>query len=174
MVQISKIILQETHPYRPIHFVEFPEQPLPLLASLMTKIKILWISVRRQHLSLVTALLQQQISEQPIGRRNCIVISSILCLQLINRAIVLIVRQLDDQSIFSGYAYSFTQEPENIHIMRKWEGDDPGINNQKTPTILLLTPNKVGTKICNKRYFHTYISFYMAHMNHWIKRPFFI
>ena len=27
--------------------------------------------------------------------------------------------------------------------MRKWEGDDPGINNQKTPTILLLTPNKV-------------------------------
>ena len=44
---------------------------------------------------------------------------------------------------FSGYAYSFTQEPENIHIMRKWEGDDPGINNQKTPTILLLTPNKV-------------------------------
>ena len=44
----------------------------------------------------------------------------------------------------SGYAYSFTQEPENIHIMRKWEGDDPGINNQKTPTILLLTPNKVS------------------------------
>ena len=43
----------------------------------------------------------------------------------------------------SGYAYSFTHEPENIHIMRKWEGDDPGINNQKTPTILLLTPNKV-------------------------------
>ena len=72
--------------------------------------------------------------------------------------IVIIVRQLDDQSIFSGYAYSFTQEPENIHIMRKWEGDDPGINNQKTPTILLLTPNKVGTKICDtKRFLHTYI-----------------
>ena len=59
---------------------------------------------------------------------------------------------------FSGYAYSFTQEPENIHIMRKWEGDDPGINNQKTPTILLLTPNKVGTKICNtKRILPIYI-----------------
>ena len=57
---------------------------------------------------------------------------------------------------FSGYAYSFTQEPENIHIMRKWEGDDPGINNQKTPTILLLTPNKVGTKICDKNIF-TYL-----------------
>ena len=153
MVQISKIILQETHPYRPIHFVEFPEQPLPLSVSFMTKIKILWISVRMQHHSLVTGLLQQQILERRIGRRNCIVVSPILCLQLI---IVIIVRQLDDQSIFSGYAYSFTQEPENIHIMRKWEGDDPGINNQKTPTILLLTPNKVGTKICDKNIF-TYL-----------------
>ena len=66
---------------------------------------------------------------------------------------------------FSGYAYSFTQEPENIHIMRKWEGDDPGINNQKTPTILLLTPNKVGTKICDtKRFLHTYI-FYAWYQN---------
>ena len=26
--------------------------------------------------------------------------------------------------------------------MRKWEGDDPGINNQKTPTVLLLTPDQ--------------------------------
>ena len=59
---------------------------------------------------------------------------------------------------FSGYAYSFTQEPENIHIMRKWEGDDPGINNQKTPTILLLTPNKVrSTKICNTKRFPTHL-----------------
>ena len=33
--------------------------------------------------------------------------------------------------------------------MRKWEGDDPGINNQKTPTILLLTPNKVAMFISN-------------------------
>ena len=83
------------------------------------------------------------------------------------------MRRLDDQSIFSGYAYSFTQEPENIHIMRKWEGDDPGINNQKTPTILLLTPNKVGTKICNKRYFHTYI-FLHGPYESLDKKPFFI
>ena len=27
---------------------------------------------------------------------------------------------------FSGYAYSFTADPDNIHMMRKWEGDDPG------------------------------------------------
>ena len=69
------------------------------------------------------------------------VISISLFLQNVIRVI------LNNQSkicyCISGYAYSFTQEPENIHIMRKWEGDDPGINNQKTPTILLLTPNKV-------------------------------
>ena len=60
---------------------------------------------------------------------------------------------------FSGYAYSFTQEPENIHIMRKWEGDDPGINNQKTPTILLLTPNKVcSAKTCNTKKFSTHFT----------------
>ena len=27
---------------------------------------------------------------------------------------------------YSGYAYSFTVDHEDIHIMRKWEGDDPG------------------------------------------------
>ena len=43
---------------------------------------------------------------------------------------------------YSGYAYSFTADQEDIHIMRKWEGDDPGINNQKTPTVLLLTPEQ--------------------------------
>ena len=43
---------------------------------------------------------------------------------------------------YSGYAYSFTSNPDEIHIMRKWEGDDPGINNQKTPTVLLLTPDQ--------------------------------
>ena len=85
------------------------------------------------------------------------------------------MRRLDDQSICSGYAYSFTQEPENIHIMRKWEGDDPGINNQKTPTILLLTPNKVGTKIRNEKEFYIftyYPKINMAHIHHRIKKPF--
>eukprot|EP00096_Caligus_rogercresseyi_P010141 TRINITY_DN3593_c0_g1_i1.p1 TRINITY_DN3593_c0_g1~~TRINITY_DN3593_c0_g1_i1.p1 ORF type:complete len:244 (+),score=44.63 TRINITY_DN3593_c0_g1_i1:62-793(+) len=53
-----------------------------------------------------------------------------------------IVVAIDFGTAYSGYAYSFTRDPENIHIMRKWEGDDPGMNNQKTPTILLLTPEK--------------------------------
>ena len=43
---------------------------------------------------------------------------------------------------YSGYAYSFTANQDDIYIMRKWEGDDPGINNQKTPTVLLLTPEQ--------------------------------
>ena len=51
-----------------------------------------------------------------------------------------IVVAVDFGTTYSGYAYSFTSEPDNVHIMRKWEGDDPGMNNQKTPTILLLNP----------------------------------
>ncbi|CAB1345608.1 unnamed protein product, partial [Coregonus sp. 'balchen'] len=40
----------------------------------------------------------------------------------------------------NGYAFSFTQDPEAIHMMRRWEGGDPGVANQKSPTSLLLTP----------------------------------
>jgi len=52
---------------------------------------------------------------------------------------------------FSGYAFSFTHESStsasptsrsgaSIHMMSKWEGCDPGIINQKTPSTVLLTP----------------------------------
>ena len=50
---------------------------------------------------------------------------------------------IDFGTTYSGYAYAFTHDPDNVSIMRKWEGDDPGMNNQKTPTILLLTPEQV-------------------------------
>ena len=33
-----------------------------------------------------------------------------------------VVVAIDFGTTFSGYAYSFTHDPENIHIMRKWEG----------------------------------------------------
>nr|CAD7428590.1 unnamed protein product [Timema monikensis] len=53
----------------------------------------------------------------------------------------LVVVAIDIGTTYSGYAFSFTRDPEqNIHMMRKWEGGDPGLNNQKTPTTLLLTP----------------------------------
>ncbi|XP_023335807.1 heat shock 70 kDa protein 12A [Eurytemora carolleeae] len=53
-----------------------------------------------------------------------------------------VVVAIDFGTTYSGYAYSFTDTPDTIQIMRKWEGDDPGINNQKTPTVLLLSPDK--------------------------------
>ena len=52
-----------------------------------------------------------------------------------------VVVAIDFGTTYSGYAYSLPEDPDNIHVMRKWEGDDPGINNQKTPTVLLLTPD---------------------------------
>nr|CAD7199904.1 unnamed protein product [Timema douglasi] len=53
----------------------------------------------------------------------------------------LVVVAIDIGTTYSGYAFSFTRDPEQrIHMMRKWEGGDPGLNNQKTPTTLLLTP----------------------------------
>ena len=40
------------------------------------------------------------------------------------------------------FVLSFTRDPGHVHIMRKWEGDDPGMSNQKTPTALLLSPQR--------------------------------
>uniref|UniRef100_A0A8D1F1D1 Heat shock 70 kDa protein 12A n=1 Tax=Sus scrofa TaxID=9823 RepID=A0A8D1F1D1_PIG len=54
----------------------------------------------------------------------------------------LVVVAVDFGTTSSGYAYSFTKEPECIHVMRRWEGGDPGVSNQKTPTTILLTPER--------------------------------
>ncbi|XP_030309306.1 heat shock 70 kDa protein 12A [Calypte anna] len=56
--------------------------------------------------------------------------------------IFLVVVAIDFGTTSSGYAYSFTKEPECIHVMRRWEGGDPGVSNQKTPTTILLTPER--------------------------------
>ncbi|XP_036449684.1 heat shock 70 kDa protein 12A isoform X3 [Colossoma macropomum] len=53
-----------------------------------------------------------------------------------------VVVAIDFGTTSSGYAYAFTKEPECIHTMRRWEGGDPGVSNQKTPTTILLTPEK--------------------------------
>ncbi|XP_063598822.1 uncharacterized protein LOC134775279 isoform X2 [Penaeus indicus] len=52
-----------------------------------------------------------------------------------------VVVAIDFGTTYSGYAFSFTRDPENVHMMKKWEGGDPGVQNQKTPTIVLLTPD---------------------------------
>ncbi|KAK3094819.1 hypothetical protein FSP39_006636 [Pinctada imbricata] len=51
-----------------------------------------------------------------------------------------VVVAIDFGTTYSGYAFSFTSDPDGIHMMRKWEGGDPGVINQKTPTTVLLTP----------------------------------
>ncbi|XP_072493149.1 heat shock 70 kDa protein 12B isoform X1 [Notamacropus eugenii] len=51
-----------------------------------------------------------------------------------------VVVAIDFGTTSSGYAFSFANDPESIHMMRKWEGGDPGVAHQKTPTSLLLTP----------------------------------
>lgn len=76
-----------------------------------------------------------------------------------------VVVAIDFGTTSSGYAFSFTQDSEAIHMMRcppphaslisavtrdltkssdrnrRWEGGDPGVANQKSPTSLLLTPD---------------------------------
>ena len=53
----------------------------------------------------------------------------------------LVVVAIDFGTTFSGYAFSFTRDASSIHMMRRWEGGDPGVTNQKTPTTLLLKPD---------------------------------
>ncbi|KAK3563571.1 hypothetical protein QTP86_030979 [Hemibagrus guttatus] len=53
-----------------------------------------------------------------------------------------VVVAIDFGTTSSGYAYAFTKEAECIHTMRRWEGGDPGVSNQKTPTTILLTPDR--------------------------------
>jgi len=53
----------------------------------------------------------------------------------------LVVVAIDFGTTFSGYAFSFTRDASSVHMMRRWEGGDPGVTNQKTPTTLLLKPD---------------------------------
>uniref|UniRef100_A0A671TXM9 Heat shock protein 12B n=1 Tax=Sparus aurata TaxID=8175 RepID=A0A671TXM9_SPAAU len=52
-----------------------------------------------------------------------------------------VVVAIDFGTTSSGYAFSFTQDSEAIHMMKRWEGGDPGVANQKSPTCLLLAPD---------------------------------
>jgi len=53
----------------------------------------------------------------------------------------MVVVAIDFGTTFSGYAFSFVRDTaRSVYVMRKWEGGDAGLMNQKTPTVLLLTP----------------------------------
>ncbi|KAM9365993.1 heat shock 70 kDa protein 12A isoform 2-T2 [Pholidichthys leucotaenia] len=62
--------------------------------------------------------------------------------QMPSGPLFVVVVAIDFGTTSSGYAYAFTKEPECIHTMRRWEGGDPGVSNQKTPTTILLTPDR--------------------------------
>jgi len=52
-----------------------------------------------------------------------------------------VVVAVDFGTALSGYAFAFVRDPcRAIHMMRRWDGGDPGVINQKTPTTLLLDP----------------------------------
>ncbi|XP_050700037.1 heat shock 70 kDa protein 12A-like isoform X2 [Eriocheir sinensis] len=53
-----------------------------------------------------------------------------------------VVVAIDFGTTYSGYAFSFTSDPDSVHMMKQWQGGDPGVLNQKTPTTLLLTPDQ--------------------------------
>ena len=52
-----------------------------------------------------------------------------------------VVVAVDFGTALSGYAFAFVRDPcRAIHMMRRWDGGDPGVVNQKTPTTILLDP----------------------------------
>ena len=42
-----------------------------------------------------------------------------------------VVAAIDFGTTYSGYAFAFKRDPDSIHMMRKWEGGDPGVTNMK-------------------------------------------
>ncbi|XP_060597969.1 heat shock 70 kDa protein 12A-like isoform X2 [Ruditapes philippinarum] len=51
-----------------------------------------------------------------------------------------VVVAIDFGTTYSGYAYSFMEDPETVHMMRRHESGDPGVYDQKIPTAILLSP----------------------------------
>lgn len=51
-----------------------------------------------------------------------------------------VVGAIDFGTTYSGYAFAFTRDPDSIHMMRKWEGGDPGVTNQKVCILPLIAP----------------------------------
>ncbi|CAF1449302.1 unnamed protein product [Rotaria sordida] len=67
-----------------------------------------------------------------------------------------VVVAIDFGTTFSGYAFAFTRDIDSILMMRKVDGNDPGVINQKTPTTILLTPNLEfhSFGFCARDFFH--------------------
>ena len=50
-----------------------------------------------------------------------------------------VVAAIDFGTTYSGYAFAFTRDPDSIHMMRKWEGGDPGVTNMKVYVPLIMS-----------------------------------
>ncbi len=42
-----------------------------------------------------------------------------------------VVAAIDFGTTYSGYAFAFKRDPDSVHMMRRWEGGDPGVTNMK-------------------------------------------
>lgn len=97
--------------------------------------------VRQQHLTAAaaaagTSSVEEEAMESPVGTADVTAYASFRPVEP-----HFVVVAIDFGTTMSGYAFSFVRDPSSIHMMRKWEGGDPGVINQKTPTTLLLTPD---------------------------------
>lgn len=94
--------------------------------------------VRQQHLTAAagTSSVEEEVMESPVATADVTADASFRPVEP-----HFVVVAIDFGTTMSGYAFSFVRDPSSIHMMRKWEGGDPGVINQKTPTTLLLNPD---------------------------------
>ena len=79
-----------------------------------------------------------------------------------------VVGAIDFGTTYSGYAFAFTRDPDSIHMMRKWEGGDPGVTNQK---VVCMHTMLWGLYLCNNfNIIHiiVYSCFYMLMLHGYI------
>ena len=47
-----------------------------------------------------------------------------------------VVAAIDFGTTYSGYAFAFLRDSDSVHMMRKWEGGDPGVTNMKVEDMI--------------------------------------
>lgn len=50
-----------------------------------------------------------------------------------------VVAAIDFGTTYSGYAFAFKRDPDSVHMMRRWEGGDPGVTNMKVCVVCQLS-----------------------------------
>lgn len=60
-----------------------------------------------------------------------------------------VVAAIDFGTTYSGYAFAFLRDSDSVHMMRKWEGGDPGVTNMKVQHINSLKSILSSTVSCD-------------------------